>query len=846
MRTWLWSVSLAASLLAGGWLAFYALSGGESDSSDRTAAADLNKSANDDPFGYKTLPVEAESSKLIAAAAGGDIELQDGTKVEFPAGALRSDRTVTVKRLKYVGPGEPSIIIDVDAGEEDLAQEAVVTLPVPHDARIPTAAERLFIALHVHGGQKSMLPVEYDAARGVATVRTKRFSYIHLLLLLAAGYETMFAKGSEHSVVGDKLLAVPYYSQGDTQWCWATCTQMMQKHYGTDSEIWDFARLFQAPSDEGFSSQHVLTRYQTTLIEGSGLEVDASKLGFFTADGLTRYICAQVLEEGRPVWVALPGIQHVVVVVGMDYDGLFIHDPSGEVIDLVHQKRTGAKMGEMLVTRLSNAHIAWNDWLDVVEDFSEWKDKDAAWYERGMKRGGEALSPVGHTMVVLGGEERRADGLTLAVANRDIVFHHPQHPGPGGATAKFENVFELDGTAENGHRFSGMSPALQGLLFNDPTNFDRLQRFTVTLHNSSSQPVRGACVRLLLDGREIRSQSGIEVPANTTNVRVEMMEGGPLDFCSDPLTPGLHKLHVSVDSGGKPCDSARILFQMGPLPPEGLRAAADGGVVRLAWNPNPEENITYVLWRDGKLFDSTQATSFDAQDDGREHAWQVEAVYDASRQFGSLHSIDPKSSELQAWPNSYLSERVSARPSEEPPKPATSGGKGLRLVKIHASRSYDGSYAEWFQPENEVVPLDARTFELKASGDRRAFSAVLNVSAPSHVASRDESFDVSATAQVTWTREFEAPVTSGEFFAMLTVWGDREVPGKDSLEMELDEFTARDTLVASPEKPFQSGAHQISLSKSESGTLQGLSGRSVRLIAGSNCLWVTFVYEEVQ
>ncbi len=81
----------------------------------------------------------------------------------------------------------------------------------------------------------------------------------------------------------------------------------------------------------------MLSRTHITLVEREGISVDGTKLGFFTTIGLCNYL-GGMIGEGRPVWVALPNANHVVLVVGASSAGIRIHDPSGELIDKAREK----------------------------------------------------------------------------------------------------------------------------------------------------------------------------------------------------------------------------------------------------------------------------------------------------------------------------------------------------------------------------------------------------------------------------------------------------------------------------------------------------------------------------
>lgn len=567
-----------------------------------------------DPIGYAGLPVEWTVAQPVTAATGGKISSADGVTIDFPPGALAVDRTITVKRLKPVSIGEPSIVIDVDAGDQPLAADAIVTLPAPKDPRIP-AERRAFRAIHSHHGKRSELPVAFDAATGNVTIKTKQFSHIHLMIFAAgAAWELFLAKGTEFAIP-NRVLDVPFYPQGDAGWCWAACSTMMRKRYGVSNEIWDTAAEFSAPIDQGFDASGVLTRSHIKLIETGNLSVDATKLGFYSAMGLGNYLRAQI-DEGRPVWVALPAANHVVVVVGADINGLYIHDPSGELLDKARTLAGQPAGGDEVDRKLCRQHISWKVWETIVTDFSKWT---------GMEAVAAKISPVAHTMVVIGGEETQSPTLTATIHDKDIEFHHPDYIPGDKANPSLVNTFAWDGTAAGGFRFRGLSPVYQGLPFTGPTNSDRLGKFVVSLNNTAGTPAK-CKLKLLLDQEEFRSVD-VEVPAYTTNFPVDFFAAGPHDFRKQPLAVGKHELRVQVEQGIDVPDAIDLPFVMGPSRPEGLKAErTTAKTISLKWDAVPEKGVKYVVYRDRAPWAITDSPTYETADDGAKHDWTVEAI----------------------------------------------------------------------------------------------------------------------------------------------------------------------------------------------------------------------------
>ncbi|MEZ0266121.1 MAG: papain-like cysteine protease family protein [Phycisphaerae bacterium] len=616
-----------------------------------TASAPSTNAVAGDPLGYSRLPVDWTTSQAISASAGGQVVAADGTRIDFPPGALSADRTVNVRRLKAVGPGEPSVILDVDAGPGALAKPAVVTVTAPKDDKIP-GDRRRYVAMHVHDGKRTSLgPVTYDEKTGTARVEVKQFSIVHVVLLTAAGaaaaWETMFAKGSEN-LVSDRTLGVPFYPQGGAGWCWAASATMLQKHYGRDVETWDTAALFRAPFDQGFSGGNILSRTFTTLITpDQPMYVEATLLGFFSSEGVTRYALAQV-AQGRPVWVAMPNVSHVMVIVGSDSRGIVVHDPSGEILDRIAGRAKGSG-GDAVERKLCNAHLTWDQWYAILFDPASMSWGGAA---------GGVVTPVAHTLVVRGADDRTSAPLSITIHDKHLEFHHPDY-APGG-NQSLVNQFVWDGTVEGGFKFAGVAPILQGLPFSGPTNSDRLGKLTVSVANVGKTQIDGACLRVLLDGQQVRTDT-LDVPAGSTNVPIDLMGPGPIDFRKAPLTVGRHTLRVAIDQGGPPVDTITLTFDVGPSRPERIKAQRVAeNKVKIEWDKCPEKGLKYVIWRDRQVVGNADAPPYEAEDDGKKHDWSVEAVFTDGQPL-SMTNVS-----TYPAPSSHLSDRVSVSAKSQP------------------------------------------------------------------------------------------------------------------------------------------------------------------------------------
>lgn len=129
-----------------------------------------------------------------------------------------------------------------------------------------------------------------------------------------------------------KILSVPYYSQGDTDWCVPTSMSMIFKYYGQNVHSWDIAKDWRWGRRVPWwrltlpwkVSNYFKTRGLTTEI-------------FYVYPGHRPSfdLIKGWIDRGMPISVSVHSIKHAVVIIGYAFsDGskmVYINDPGGKL-----------------------------------------------------------------------------------------------------------------------------------------------------------------------------------------------------------------------------------------------------------------------------------------------------------------------------------------------------------------------------------------------------------------------------------------------------------------------------------------------------------------------------------
>lgn len=301
----------------------------------------------------------ASNSTSITASTGGSVTLTDGTNVSIPANVLSQNSSVTISKYIYSAAPQniqplatPQYAYKFDSGSATFT--GAVTISIPYtSSNIPAgASENNLVSEYYDGAEWVVADSTVDTANKQVITPTNHFSW--WVLSVDAWLGNITAASSVAP------LTVPYYFQGQSQWCADTTGSMLLRFYGNNSENCDVAAYLNQPENTpAYQSQ--LSGY----LNNQTFNTDLVYWLFTTQGALQNYIAAS-LTKGQPIILGshLPTGGHDVVVTG--YDGhslsspgtIYINDPSGSFIQTVNPSAT--------LNQFNQYAISWNDFFNAL------------------------------------------------------------------------------------------------------------------------------------------------------------------------------------------------------------------------------------------------------------------------------------------------------------------------------------------------------------------------------------------------------------------------------------------------------------------------------------------------
>jgi formylglycine-generating enzyme required for sulfatase activity len=181
----------------------------------------------------------------------------------------------------------------------------------------------------------------------------------------------------DSSFLPQRYLEVPYYGQGlEVPWCFFACAAMLLKSTGIEIETYEIANLFSTQYRDGnmTTAEGVETSEYDVLesfledISLSVVEYIRWSSGIFEKQkykqNYKNYIKNQ-LSFSKPVITGLgiKGVGHAILIVGYDDNNVYIHDPSGSLIEHID----GSKDIDLEIRRAFYG-ISWDRFLNHIFD----------------------------------------------------------------------------------------------------------------------------------------------------------------------------------------------------------------------------------------------------------------------------------------------------------------------------------------------------------------------------------------------------------------------------------------------------------------------------------------------
>ncbi len=279
----------------------------------------LNSSCGSDSNPASPTDPGLETKSFTVQPAGSTCTMSDSTKVVFPAGAVSAPLDLKITRLtpsRYFSGSSEYVILQFESSVTQFDKEVEIHIPSPIVGANVLGA----------GGQ-------FDPTTGIIDITSTDF-------VTNNGKRELVIKTNHFSDYAGHFWQMPptsagpldisYYNQGTTQYCWATCIQMMLESVApnADYEIFDLIRA--TGIDESGAGQEFILKNQAlaSIIETrTGVKPEAKRWQYLSAKAMDTYL-RHCVALGYPVLVMDPFAEHATLVVGYDGNTFYIHNPA--------------------------------------------------------------------------------------------------------------------------------------------------------------------------------------------------------------------------------------------------------------------------------------------------------------------------------------------------------------------------------------------------------------------------------------------------------------------------------------------------------------------------------------
>jgi uncharacterized protein (TIGR02145 family) len=304
----------------------------------------------DDPY-----PVFTDQGNI--GTEGGIVKTNDGASVEIPADALTTNKTISITNIT-----EGDTIVNSGCRIFELKPDGLyfadsVTITLPYDdtyTDLYSQEENYGVGIMVFQDNKWIkLKTKINTANKVAIAKTTHFSNYFVYF---PGRWALYYYNNKKSA--RRILPVPYFDQGSTNWCAYYSLSMITKYAGYPKHGPYYASLLnETTKDEGF------TIFDFPLLNRKLTEIGISAEIAFPAWANLGDLCGYILKklnEGKPVWVSYKAIKagHAIVVTGHDQTGFFINDPSGAFLEKINP--------DITLDEYAMCHITYEQFEDAM------------------------------------------------------------------------------------------------------------------------------------------------------------------------------------------------------------------------------------------------------------------------------------------------------------------------------------------------------------------------------------------------------------------------------------------------------------------------------------------------
>lgn len=602
MKKFLWIISALLVLYLSGaaWIVFQKgigyFFGANDHPRDRSSQTPIESSDDAVPLiAQWTEKIHVLSSKESLA------KTSDGSCLRFKPGALNADADVTIiKRIPESEIDEFVAVYDIDISGAVLKQSVQWTLPIERPAKIHNVND--MGVFHFDESKKLWEPLTLELApdHKSATVSLKHFSRI---VKVEPGSWSRYFEQNVHQTQQPVVLEVPYYNQGNYGWCWAASLAMIEGFYGNITKIWQIASYFRVNPDQGATSPGKLADYLRHQYHW-----EAHTSSFWMSKSLNGYLIDQI-NQGHPIWLAIPYASHAIAVVGYDQEGVYIHDPSGMLLDYT----VGKSLAKFATdnNKLGTYYIRWALWdVAMTGNFS---------VAYGLNESSTDKTKIEWSL-------SRLNPATLIFPNYTLVVRAPDYGGkaislqlmPGQESFNIIHQRFLDDQKilHRSVEFYWNAKEPQGYTFvhcqNDskddqaltgyPCNSDHIQSLTPFLSNTSNASA-DVEIRVLLDLSLIVSQK-VTLPARTSHWPITLTNFRKnLNLSESALPLGDHPLTFELYKQNTLLDRAEIIMTIAPETVRGVSMnPLPNDEIEMTWTPNREEHLgstdmVYHVWR---------------------------------------------------------------------------------------------------------------------------------------------------------------------------------------------------------------------------------------------------------